>query len=69
MKFLVNKHSVNTSDTEYDVRFSEATRKAVRKTAKWTALTASVVGLTLFSAKMKSRNHEDTTPVITDTEE
>jgi hypothetical protein len=56
VKFNVRKNgSLMTEDT-YDVTFEEKTAAAVRKTAKWTALTATVLGLAMWSEKRKSKN-------------
>lgn len=54
MKFNVRKND-NIYDT-YDVELEEKTANAVRKTAKWTALTAAVLGIAMWSEKRKAKN-------------
>ena len=57
MKFQVRKDK-SFFTSEYEVRLSEATRKAVRKTAVWTGATAAAIGLAVMSDKIK-RHHKD----------
>lgn len=56
MKFNVRKNGSLVTEDTYDVTLEEKTRKAVAKTAKWTALTASVLGLAIWSEKRKAKN-------------
>lgn len=55
MKFDVNKNGSSLTNT-YDVSLEEKTRKAVNKAAKWTALTATVLGIAVWSEKRKAKN-------------
>jgi hypothetical protein len=55
MKFDVRKNGSSIEDT-YDVSLEEKTKNAVRKTAQWTALTATVLGIAMWSEKRKAKN-------------
>lgn len=55
MKFNVRKNGSSIENT-YDVSLEEKTRKAIKKTAQWTALTAGVIGVAMWSEKRKAKN-------------
>ena len=55
MKFNVRKNG-STVENTYDVEIEEKTRKVVAKTAKWTALTATVLGVAMWSHSRKTKN-------------